>query len=127
MAAGANSKGPRLTKDQVRYRRLIKNLERFKKTCSTLIVILMFIACLVSLGMYIFKMTTLHQHEYFITRTYVTETKVVEFEPITATTLQYFLYRNQSSEAEDAQIKAGFVHIVEDVSATCDYEGYETI
>lgn len=62
------------------YSKMIKDLERFKKTCSSIIILLMIFGCALTIFLYVYKMTQVVAKPYFVTRTYLTETKIVDFE-----------------------------------------------
>lgn len=104
---------------------MIRNLERFKKTSSSFIVVLMGLAALFTLIIYAYEMYLFFTQYYFVSRTYITITEVIDFETITAQKIQYFLYKNLTEGAKDADGENGFKFIVEHVHETCDNMGFE--
>ena len=101
------------------YRRLISNLERFKKLSSSLIVVIMSLACCFTLAAYAYQMYLTWGHQYFIARTIETVTRTIDFETITAKEITYFLYKNTTDGARDADGKNGLTTIVDNIEKTC--------
>lgn len=60
-------------------------------------------------------------------RTYLTITETIDFEVITAKKIQYFLYKNLTEGAKDADGTNGFQYIVEHVVETCQNNGFEAL
>jgi trans-2-enoyl-CoA reductase len=109
------------------YRRLITNLERFKKLSSFLIFVTMSLACCSTLAAYAYQMYLIWGHEYFIARTIVSVTKTIDFETITGQEITYFLFRNTTDGARDADGKNGLTTIVESLDKTCGQNKYATL
>lgn len=102
-----------------RYRILIRNLERFKKCNSSLIVLMMGTSCILMLSLYLYSCYLAWTNKYYISRTYMTVTEVIDYETITSKKIEYFLYRNQTDGALDADGSSGISYIVTDVKSTC--------
>lgn len=51
----------------------------------------------------------------------------MDFETITAQKIQYFLYKNTTASAKDADGTNGFKYIDEHVHKTCDNMGFEAM
>lgn len=87
--ANMNAITGRKTKSKTKraYYNMIKNLERFKKLSSSLIVILMGVGCLFTLMIYCYHFYLIWSQTWFITRSYITTTKVVDFETVTVTNI----------------------------------------
>ena len=110
------------------YYNMIKNLERFKKLSSSLIVVLMGIGCLATLIVYCYHFYLIWSQIWFISRSYITTTSVVDFETVTVTNVQYFLYKNLTAGARNADGSNGFTYIVPNISETCNGNGtYEAL
>ena len=73
------------------------------------------IACVLTLAIYIYEMYLIWSQKYFVSRTYLTVTENVNFEDITSQKIMYFLYKNTTEGAEDADSTTGLTTIVEHV------------
>jgi len=97
------AKGRDLTKSQSnkQYREMVKSVERYKKFVSTTAILLMGSAMLLTIGIYIYNMIGLDDGYFYIARTRVEVSEIIDFEEITTNKVYYFLYRNETIGASD--------------------------
>lgn len=97
------------------YKFKIACLEAIKKFTSTILVVLMATAGLFTLAVYIYEMYLIWSQYYYVVRTYYTVEETIDFETLSSQKIRYFLYKNLTADARDADGENGLNYIDEHV------------
>ncbi len=93
----------------------------FKKCSNTLTTTLMGVQAILMILLYIYLFIKLQEKPYYITRARVQINETVDFERVQVNKLMYFLFRNESKGATDAD-QAGNQLIVSNMTEQCGDE-----
>ena len=99
---------------------MVRTIEFYKKCTSTFASILMFLSMGFTLAILAYNFIHLNNKPFFLSRTRLTVTEVIDFEEITTNEVYYFLYRNETTGAIDAGAENN-VFIVSDADEICEF------
>ena len=101
---------------------MVKRVEGFKRIVSALAKFFMGITMILTMALYSYNIFLINQGHFFITRTRQEVTQTIDFEVVTTNEMMYFLYRNETEGATDANPQNWY--IVPNAEETCEEKGY---
>lgn len=106
-----------------RFRQEQTNMIRYKRFLSYTSLIMMAIAFVLTIMMLVYNWSLLHDEYFYVARTRTNVTQEIDFENITTTKVQYYLYRNTTEGAADVD-EDGNYFLTPNVEDVCGDVGY---